>query len=86
MQEHGIFVGATILPLFALALIWGACGESWHLALIFACMVMWQGLFSHGFLNLADKVLLVALMAAMAGTSRSSEVGMSMAMKPGVAN
>ena len=65
MIDHGL-LGAILLPLLMLALIWRAKGDSRRVAFIFSCAVLWFGFFTHQVLNNAHSLLLLALVAALA--------------------
>lgn len=65
MIDHGL-VGATLMPLLLLALIWRGEGEGLGIALIFSVGTLWFSFFTHTFLNNAHSLLLVALVAAFA--------------------
>lgn len=73
MQDHGL-IGAAILPMLVLAVIWGARGECKRVAAIFGCTVILVGFFSHTLMNEEHTLLLLALMAAMAWASHKSEM------------
>lgn len=64
MIDHGL-VGAMLMPLLLLALIWRTEGENRRVALIFSCTVLWLGFFTHTFLNFSYTLLLLALVAAL---------------------
>ncbi len=73
MVEHGV-LGATLLPLLVVTLIWGTRGENRQLAAIFGGCLFLQGFFMHGILEVEARTILVALMAAMGYTSREDVV------------
>ena len=68
MVDHGV-LGAMLIPLLMVALIWRAKGESQRVGLIFICAVLWFCFFTHTMLNNAYSLLLFALAAALASTS-----------------
>ncbi|OHB73512.1 MAG: hypothetical protein A2W17_09140 [Planctomycetes bacterium RBG_16_41_13] len=72
MADFGV-IGAFILPLFLLAVVWKARGEARQTAFPFAIFVLFFGFFSHNVVE--DYVTLVAfaLMAAMTYRSRLSD-------------
>lgn len=65
MVDHGV-LGALLLPLLMVALIWRAEGESRRVGFIFSCAVLWFCFFTHTMLNNAHSLLLFALAAALA--------------------
>lgn len=65
MIDHGV-LGAMLIPLLLLTLIWRAEGESQRVVFIFSCAVLWFSFFTHTFLYNAHSLLLVALAAALA--------------------
>jgi hypothetical protein len=67
MIDHGL-LGAMLVPLLMLALIWRAEGDSRRVTFIFSCTVLWFSFFTHQFLNNAHSLLLLALVAALAST------------------
>lgn len=71
MQDHGL-LGAAIVPLLMVAVAWWAQGAVKPLAMIFGAVVMWQCFFTHNMLDHPPRLLLFALMAAMAWASRST--------------
>lgn len=80
MIDHGL-LGAMLLPLLLVALIWRAEGESRRVVLIFSCAVLWFSFFTHTFLNNAHSLLLFALAAALASIyvrpkDQASQVGL----------
>lgn len=73
MIDHGL-IGAMLLPLLLLALIWRVEGEGRRLALIFSGATLWFSFFTHTFLNNAHSLLLVAMVTAQAaGRARSKD-------------
>jgi hypothetical protein len=70
MQDHGL-LGATIVPLLLVAVGWWAQGEAKQLAMIFGAVVMWQSFFTHNLFDHPSRLMLFALMAAVAWASRS---------------
>jgi len=64
MVDHGI-VGATIVPLLILALLWGARGETRRVGLVFGAIILWLSFFTHNMLRYEHSLVLFALMAAM---------------------
>jgi O-antigen ligase len=67
MVDHGV-VGATIVPLLILALIWGARGETRRIGLVFGATILWLSFFTHTILSYGHSLLLFALLAAMVST------------------
>lgn len=67
MMDHGL-LGAMLLPLLLLALLWRAQDESLRIGLIFCCAVLWFSFFTHTMLNNSHSLLLFSLMAALAST------------------
>ncbi len=67
MMDHGL-LGAMLLPLLLLALLWRAQEESLCVGLIFCCAVLWFSFFTHTMLNNSHSLLLFSLMAALAST------------------
>jgi len=67
MMDHGL-LGAMLLPLLLLALLWRAQDESLRVGLIFCCAVLWFSFFTHTMLNNSHSLLLFSLMAALAST------------------
>jgi len=67
MLDHGV-LGATIVPLLILALIWGARGETRRVGLVFGTSVLWLSFFTHTILNYGHSLVLFALLAAMIAT------------------
>jgi len=67
MVDHGV-VGATIVPLLILALIWGARGEARRVGLVFGTTILWLCFFTHNILSFGHSLVLFALLAAMAST------------------
>lgn len=73
MQDHGL-IGAAILPLLIVAVTWGGRGESRRVAMVFGLTVLLGGFFSHTIVNEEHMLLLFGVVAAMASTSRESEI------------
>ena len=69
MQDHGL-LGAAIVPLLIVAVAWWARGEAKQLAMIFGAVVMWQSFFTHNMLDHPPRLMLFALMAAVAWAGR----------------
>jgi hypothetical protein len=67
MLDHGV-LGATIVPLLILALIWGARGEASRVGLVFGTTILWLCFFTHNILSFGHSLVLFALLAAMAST------------------
>jgi hypothetical protein len=67
MMDHG-FLGAMLMPLLMVALLWRAEGESRWVGFIFSCAVLWYCFFSHMMLNSPHFLLLFSLVAALAST------------------
>jgi hypothetical protein len=67
MLDHGV-LGATIVPLLILALIWGARGEARRVGLVFGTTILWLCFFTHTMLSFGHSLVLFALLAAMAST------------------
>jgi len=59
-----------IMPLLTLAVAWKARGETKHLVMIFGGAVILQSFFSHNMLHQLPRLMLFALMAAFAWSSR----------------
>jgi O-antigen ligase len=73
MIDHGLF-GILIMPLLVLAVTYGARGQSGHIAILFGFTIMFLGLFSHTMLYTNHSFVLLALMAAIAASSRVGEI------------
>ena len=71
MLDHGL-IGAMVLPLLVLAVVWGAHGETLHLGIVFGGALMFLSLFSHTILYSEHSLILFALMAAMTATSHEN--------------
>lgn len=69
MADHGI-LGIIILPLFALAVVWGARGKARQTALPFFVFVLFWGFFSHNLVQEYYFLISFALMAAMSIQSK----------------
>jgi hypothetical protein len=67
MLDHGA-LGATIVPLLILALIWRAQGETRRIGLVFGTIILWLSFFTHNILTFGHSLILFALLAAMAST------------------
>ena len=67
MLDHGV-LGAAIVPLLILALIWEARGETRRLGLLFGAIILWLSFFTHNVLTFGHGLVLFALLAAMAST------------------
>ncbi len=67
MLDHGA-LGAAIVPLLILALIWGAQGETRRIGLVFGTIILWLSFFSHNMLTYEHSLVPFALLAAMAST------------------
>ena len=81
MIDHGL-LGAMLIPLLLVTLVWRAEGESQRVVFIFSCAVLWFSFFTHTFLNNAYSLLLVALAAALASIrvrpkDQASQVGLA---------
>jgi len=61
-------LGAAIVPLLILALIWGARGETRRVGLVFGATILWVCFFNHTILSYGHSLLPFALLAAMAST------------------
>jgi len=72
MQDHGL-LGAAILPLLVLSVVWGARGETRSLAILFGGIVMLHGFASHDLLNQSEVLMLFAIMAVMSSERCESE-------------
>ncbi|MFO0776109.1 MAG: O-antigen ligase family protein, partial [Nitrospira sp.] len=57
MIDHGV-VGAMLIPLLLLALLWRAQGDNRPVVFIFSCVVLWFSFFTHQLLNNAYNLLL----------------------------
>ncbi|MEP7153134.1 MAG: O-antigen ligase family protein [Nitrospira sp.] len=71
MLDHGL-IGAMVLPLLVLAVVWGSHGETLHLGIVFGGAVMLLSLFTHTILYREHSLILFALMASMAAASREN--------------
>ncbi len=67
MLDHGI-LGAAIMPLLILALIWGARGETRRVGILFGATTLWLSFWNHTMLSFGHSLILFALLAAMAST------------------
>ena len=67
MLDHGV-LGAAIVPLLILALIWEARGETRRLGLLFGAILLWLSFFTHNVLTFGHGLVMFALLAAMAST------------------
>ena len=72
MRDHGL-LGAAILPLLVLAVTWGASRETRLLVMVFGSATIVLSLFTHTLLHQSYSLMLFALMAAMASSSREGE-------------
>jgi hypothetical protein len=72
MADHGFF-GIIILPLFALAVAWGARGKARQTALPFLAFVLFWGVFSHNVIQEYYFLISFALMATMSIQSQNEE-------------
>lgn len=68
MIDHG-FLGALLMPLLIVALMWRAKGESQWVGFIFCCTVLWYCFFTHMIMSHAHNLLLFSLAAALTSTS-----------------
>jgi hypothetical protein len=68
MLDYGV-VGATVVPLLTLALIWGARGETRRIGLLFGATILWLSFFTHTILSVEYSLVLFALLAAMGSTA-----------------
>jgi hypothetical protein len=64
MLDHGV-LGAAIVPLLILTLIWGAQGETGRVGLVFGATTLWLSFWTHTMLNYGYSLILFALLAAM---------------------
>jgi prepilin signal peptidase PulO-like enzyme (type II secretory pathway) len=64
MLDHGV-LGAAIMPLLILALIWRAQGETRRVGLIFGATILWLSFLTHTMLNFGPNLILFPLLAAM---------------------
>jgi len=64
MLDHGV-LGATIVPLLLLALLWGARGETMRVGLVFGTTILVLSFFTHSILDFGPSLILFALLAAM---------------------
>ncbi len=64
MLDHGV-LGAAIVPLLILTLIWGARGETRRVGLVFGATILWLCFFTHSILSYGHSLLPFALLAAM---------------------
>ena len=67
MLDHGV-LGATIVPLLLLALLWGAQGETRRVGLVFGTTILWLAFFTHTMLSYGHSLVSFALLAAMVST------------------
>ena len=67
MVDHGV-LGATIVPLLLLTLLWGASGETRRVGLVFGATILWLSFFTHMMLSVEHSLVLFALLAAMVST------------------
>ncbi len=67
MLDHGV-LGATIVPLLLLALLWGARGETMRVGLVFGTTILWLSFFTHTMLSNGHSLVPFALLAAMVST------------------
>lgn len=67
MLDHGV-LGAAIVPLLILTVIWGARGETRRVGLVFGATILWLSFFTHMILSYGHSLLPFALLAAMAST------------------
>jgi O-Antigen ligase len=70
MLDHGV-LGAAIVPLLILSLIWKARGETRRLGLLFGATILWLCFFTHSILDFGHCLVLFALLAAMVSTESS---------------
>ena len=73
MLDHGL-IGVFVFPLLILAALWGGRGETMSVTIVFGCVIMILGFFSHKILATEYNLLLICLMAAMSrdeGTQRT---------------
>ncbi len=70
MLDHGL-IGVIILPLLILAAMWGVRGETMYVTIVFGCVVLMLGLFSHRIFHPGYTLLLISLMAAMSRNQES---------------
>jgi len=59
MRDHGV-LGAAIMPLLILAVMWGAQGDTRHVAKAFLCAVLLMSLFTHSVLNASYSLWLLS--------------------------
>lgn len=71
MLDHGL-IGAMIVPSLILAVTWRARGESRRVAIVYGCSLMVLSFFTHAILTYEYSLILLALMAAIAGTSQGN--------------
>ncbi|HKP01622.1 MAG TPA: O-antigen ligase family protein [Nitrospiraceae bacterium] len=64
MLDHGV-LGAAIVPLLILTLIWGAQGETGRVGLVFGATTLWLCFWTHTMLYYGYSLILFALLAAM---------------------
>ena len=64
MLDHGV-LGAAIVPLLILALIWGAQGETKRVGLVFGATTLWLSFWTHTMLTFGFSLIPFALLAAM---------------------
>jgi len=74
MLDHGLVVGAMLVPLLILAIGWNTRGELRGIAMVFGFTVLELSLFTHAILNVQYSLMLFSLMAAMTATSSRYEM------------
>jgi hypothetical protein len=70
MLDHGV-LGAAIVPLLILTLVWGAQGETRRVGLVFGAVTLWLSFWTHTMLNFGPSLILFTLLAAMVLTESS---------------
>ena len=79
MIDHGV-IGIVIVPLFILAVTWGARGQSRRIATVFGLTIIILSFFSHMMLSAGYDLVMFSLMAAITATSRDGEGQLTVAM------
>jgi len=83
MIDHGV-LGAMLVPLLLLALLWPAKGDRRRIGMIFSGTVLWFSFFTHTMLNNPYSLLLFALMAAYASADSRPARHPSRTVRPGL--
>ncbi len=73
MLDHGL-IGALVIPMLLVTIMWGAQGETKQVAIVFSCVVLVLCFFTHTILNTTYSLVLFSLMTAMTATSSRYEM------------